>query len=139
MVITISKERTFVPEFNGNKNLPACDQIVVKYKAPTITIKSRCRSKPQSKAIADSNGKIKNMEIVVERDEQQTLVELVNSIHGASYQDDKGNTVNIANARDLINAPIEFEPLMREIVEHLDKELDKAEIDEKNSGSHTES
>ena len=139
MVLTISKERTFIPEFNGNKNLPACDQIVVKYKAPTITIKSRCRSKPQSKAIADANGKIRNMEISVDRDEQQTLVELLNSIHGASYQDDKGNIVNITSARDLINAPIEFEPLMREIVEHFDSELDKAEIDEKNSESHSES
>lgn len=139
MVLTISKERTFIPEFKGNKNLPTCDQIVVKYKAPTITIKSRCRSKPQSKAIADANGKIRNMEISVDRDEQQTLVELLNSIHGASYQDDKGNIVNITSARDLINAPIEFEPLMREIVEHFDSELDKAEIDEKNSESHSES
>ena len=139
MVLIISKERTFIPEFNGNKNLPTCDQIVVKYKAPTITIKSRCRSKPQSKAIADANGKIRNMEISVDRDEQQTLVELLNSIHGASYQDDKGNIVNITSARDLINAPIEFEPLMREIVEHFDSELDKAEIDEKNSESHSES
>lgn len=139
MVLTISKERTFIPEFNGNKDLPACDQIVVKYKAPTITIKSRCRSRPQSKAIADSNGKIKNMEISVDRDEQQTLVEMLSSIHGASYQDDKGNVVHITNARDLINAPIEFEPLMREIVAKFDNELDKAEIDEKNSESHIES
>ena len=53
------------------------------------------------------------------------------SVHGAAYQDDKGNVVSISNARDLINAPIEFEPLMREIVEHFDSEIDKAELNEK--------
>jgi hypothetical protein len=131
MILTISKEREFIPEFNNNKTLPACDQIVVKYRAPTITIKSRCRSKPQSKAIADSTGKIRNMEISVDRDDQQTLVEMLLSVHGAAYQDDKGNVVSISNARDLINAPIEFEPLMREIVEHFDSEIDKAELNEK--------
>ena len=50
MKLTISKEQTFIPEFNGNKSLAATDQITVKYRTPTVAIKNRC--KPQSQANA---------------------------------------------------------------------------------------
>lgn len=41
MVITVSKVKTFEPEFNGNKDLPATERIVVKYKNPTVAMRER--------------------------------------------------------------------------------------------------
>ncbi len=135
MLLTISKERTFIPEFNGNRNLPASDQIVVKYRAPTIETKSRCRSRPEVESHADRDGKITGMHIRIDRNDKATVSELLLSISGAAYVDGKGNTVQVVNAHDLFAAPIEFEPLMNEIVKKFDEELDRSEIDEKNSAS----
>lgn len=72
------------------------------------------------------------MEITIERDEITTLQEMLLSIHGASYEDAQGNVTNIVSARDLIAAPLEFEPLLNEIVKHFDEDLDRTEVNEKN-------
>jgi hypothetical protein len=132
MRLEISKEGTFIPEFNGNKNLPAADQITVRYRTPTVAIKNRCRRKPQAKGIASANGSLDRMEIVIEKDDVATLNEMLVSISGCLFGDGSGKTNLIANAQDLINAPIVFEPLMKEIIEEFNDILDHSEIDEKN-------
>jgi hypothetical protein len=133
MRLEISTEGTFVPEFNGNKKLPATDQITVRYRTPTVVIKNRCRRKPQAKGIAAANGSIDRMEIVIEKDEIATLNEMLVSISGCSYRSgpDDGET-SITRAQDLLNAPIAFEPLLKEITAEFDRLLDHAGIDEKN-------
>jgi hypothetical protein len=131
MRLEISKEGVFIPEFNGNKKLPATDQITVRYKTPTVAIKNRCRRKPQAKGITAPNGSIDRMEIVIEKDEIATLNEMLVSISNCAYGSG-GKDHQIANAQDLINAPIEFEPLMKEIVVEFDRLLDHSGIDEKN-------
>ena len=85
MRLEISKEGVFIPEFNGNKKLPAVDQIAVRYKTPTFAIKSRCRQKPQMKGISDKTGKVNHMEILIEKDEITTLNEMLVSISNCSY------------------------------------------------------
>ena len=47
MRLEIAKEGVFIPGFNGNKDLPATDQITVRYRTPTVAIKNRCRKKPK--------------------------------------------------------------------------------------------
>jgi len=132
MRLEISKEGVFIPEFNGNKKLPATDQITVRYKIPTVAIKNRCRSNPEAKAVSSSDGKIEHMEIVLKKDSVNTLTEMLVSISGCSYGDGNGTDKQIISANDLINAPIHFEPLLKEIVAEFDGVLDKKAIEEKN-------
>ena len=131
MQLQISKEGSFIPELNGNKGLVSTDQIIVKYRNPTVAIKNRCRRKPKMKGISDSKGNMENMEIVIEKDELATLNEMLISISGCSYNDAERENA-IATAKDLINAPVAFEPLLKEIVAEFDRVLDNVEISEKN-------
>jgi hypothetical protein len=131
MRLEIDKEGVFVPDFNGNKKLPATGQITVRYRTPTLATKNRCRKRPQAKGIASANGSIEKMEIVIEKDDLSTLNEMLISISGCSYGA-SGKDCHIASAQDLINAPIVFEPLLKEIIAEFDRILDRAEINEKN-------
>jgi hypothetical protein len=132
MRLGITKEGVFTPEFNGNKKLPATDQITVRHKTPTVAIKNRCRTRPQAKAVSSADGKIERMEIVIDKDDLTTLREMLVSISNCSYGDGDGKDSVIASAQDLINAPIEFEPLLKEIVAEFNSLLDRSGIDEKN-------
>ncbi len=132
MRLSISNEGTFIPGFNGNKELSANDQITVRYKMPTVAMKNRCRTKPQTTAISNAQGKIKNMEILIEKDEINTLREMLISISNCSFAGDDGKDHIIAKAQDLIDAPVTFEPLLKEIVTEFDRILDHSDIDEKN-------
>jgi hypothetical protein len=132
MRLTISNEGVFIPSVNGNNKLPATDQIVVRYRMPTMAIKNRCRKKPQAKGIASANGSMEKMEIIIEKDDVSTLNEMLISISNCSYGSGDGKDSIIASAQDLINAPIAFEPLLKEIVAEFDRILDHAEISEKN-------
>jgi hypothetical protein len=97
-----------------------------------VAIKNRCRRKPQTKGIAAPDGKIQQMEILVERDNMSTLLEMLISVSNCSYGVNGERDRAISSAQDLINAPIAFEPLLKEIVEEFDRILDAQEIDEKN-------
>ena len=131
MRLDISKEGVFIPSFNKNKELPATDQITVRYRTPTIAIKNRCQKKPQTKGIANANGQIDRMEIIIEKDSVSILVEMLIAISNCRYMDgDKEKS--ISSAQDLINAPVVFEPLLKEIVDEFDRLLVGQEIDEKN-------
>jgi hypothetical protein len=132
MRLEVSKEGVFIPAFNKNKELPATDQISVRYRTPTLAIKNRCRKKPQTKGIADARGSIEHMEIVIEKDSITTLTEMLISIANCSYGGDGEKDRAVVSAQDLINAPIAFGPLLKEIVAEFDSILDDAEIDEKN-------
>ncbi|MCL2721743.1 MAG: hypothetical protein FWD47_10450 [Treponema sp.] len=131
MKLTISKEGVFIPEFKKNKEACSTDQIRVNYRTPTLAMKNRCRSKPQAKGIAGSSGKVEKMEIVIDKDELATLREMLISIENCSY--DSGDEINkIISAQNLIDAPVIFEPLLKEIVKEFDRMLDEGNINEKN-------
>jgi hypothetical protein len=131
MRLEISKEGVFTPNFNKNKELPAADQITVRYRVPTMAIRNRCRKKPKTTGIANANGAIDRMEITIEKDDVLMLAEMLISISGCSYGSD-GKEHAIANAQDLINAPIQFEPLYKEITDEFERILSGQEIDSKN-------
>ena len=132
MRLEIAKEGVFIPVFNKNKELPATDQISVRYRTPTVAIKNRCRKKPQAKGIAAADGSLDHMEITVEKDSVTTLTEMLISIANCSYGGGGEKDRAVVSAQDLINAPVAFEPLLKEIVAEFDSVLDHAEIDEKN-------
>jgi len=133
MKLTIDKEGVFIPSFNGNKKLAVSDQIAVRYRIPTVTIKKRCRSKTTSKGIASPEGKMDHIEIVVEKDDITTLNEMLISVSNCSYCERDSNKNHAINSvQDLLDAPIVFEPLMKEILEEFNNVLDHSEINEKN-------
>jgi len=133
MQLTIDKEGVFIPSFNGNKELSSTDQITVRYKTPTVTIKNRCRSKTKAKGISSPDGKMEHIEIIVEKDDITALNEMLISISNCSYREkDSDKKISITSAKDLLDAPIDFEPLLKEILEEFNNVLDKGEINEKN-------
>ena len=132
MRLEITKEGTYVPEFNGNRDLPATEQITVRYRIPTIAIKSRCRSNPQAKAISGADGRIEKMEITIDKNELATLREMLIGIGNCSFGKSGGADNTITSAQDLIDAPVRFEPLLKEIVREFDRMLDGSALDEKN-------
>jgi hypothetical protein len=132
MRLDITKEGVFIPSFKRNKELPATDQISVRYRMPTVAIKNRCRKKPQATGITSADGSLDHLEIVVEKDSVTTLNEMLLSIANCSYGADGEKERVVSSAQDLINAPIAFEPLLKEIVAEFDSILDQTEIDEKN-------
>jgi hypothetical protein len=132
MKFPITKEGVFIPSFNRNRELPAIDQISVRYRMPTLAIKTRCRSKPQMKGISGADGRMEKMEITIEKDELATLKEMLISVSNCSYGEGEGAEQKITSVQDLINAPLVFEPLLKEIVKEFDRILDDTEINEKN-------
>jgi hypothetical protein len=132
MRLEIAKEGVFIPAFNSNKELPATDQISVRYRTPTVAIKNRCRKQPQAKGISGADGSIDHIEITVEKDSVTTLSEMLVSISNCSYGGPGERDKAIVSAQDLVNAPVAFEPLLKEIVAEFDDILDHSELDEKN-------
>jgi len=132
MKLQVVKDGVFIPSFNKNKDLPSTEQITVRYRYPTLAIKNRCRSKPVAKGISGADGRVEKMEITVDKDELATLREMLISISNCTYGENEGTEHKIVTVQNLIDAPVDFEPLLKEIVKEFDRILDEAVIDEKN-------
>lgn len=131
MVIQVSKTKTYIPTFNGNKDIPATEQIVVTYKNPTVQMRERLIPRPQSKGKASTTGAVETFEIVLsDPNKTQILKEMIQTISNCSYEED-GQIKNINNATELLNAPSEFNGLVDEIFGQCQKELQKT-VPEKN-------
>ena len=132
MIKTISKEKTYIPKFDKNRELPSNEQIIVTYKAATIDLKNRIVSRPTAIGDFDESGKSRGMKIEFKVDDEAYLRNMIVSISGADYQEDGGEVKHIRNAHDLLKAPICFEPLITELVEVFREELTVKAVDEKN-------
>lgn len=77
MKLTISKTRTFIPEFNGNKDCSPTEQIEVTIKNPTIAIKDKVFSRPETVARADANGRVEGIDISLKTDDVAVLRAMV--------------------------------------------------------------
>ena len=133
MHLEISKEAVFIPAFKGNRELSAADQITVRYRIPTVAIKNRCRSRQKARGISAPDGKMEHIEISIEKDDNAVLNEMLISISNCTYSEGPGKkTCAVISAQDLLNAPVNFEPLLKEIIEEFNGALDHAEADEKN-------
>lgn len=132
MKLSISKTKSFIPEFNGNKELSAADQVVVTIKNPTIAIKDKVTSRPETIARADANGRVEGIDISLKTDDVAVLRAMVEKITNLSYEDDEEKEIKIVSVADLLAAPVQFGPLMNEILAECNKALRDSEIDEKN-------
>lgn len=125
MVITINESKEFVPAWNGNKELPAVDQIKVCHKAPTVDIKERVTPRRYE---YDSNGAVTGS---FEVDRKKVLAAMVTSISGLSCMDENSVERKITTVDQLFKAPSVFDPLIDEIYAYLQEQLNK-QISEKN-------
>jgi len=132
MIKTISKEKTYIPKFGGNRDLPSNEQISVTYKAATIELKNKIVSRPTAVGDFDETGKSRGMKIEFKVDDEAYLRNMIVSISGAGYKEGEGEVKHIRSAADLLKAPICFEPLVTELVELFREELTVTAVDEKN-------
>lgn len=131
MVIKVTKSLTFIPEFNGNKEAASSEQIVVHFKNPTYNLKEKIKGRPETKARADINGNIEGMDIVLKTNDVALVRGMLERIDNCQYEDDKGTVNTISNASELFEAPVEFSPLIDEIVAEFNRVMNKT-VPEKN-------
>jgi len=125
MNITVQQKREYIPEFNGNRELPAVEQVKVLHRAATIKIKEALFPK---KYEYDSNGEMKGS---FELDRSGMMLKFITDIKNFSYEED-GVSYKIKTAAQLIDAPSEFEELLDELYSYFQELLNK-KVDEKNS------
>ncbi|MGP1587269.1 MAG: hypothetical protein ACTTHG_02880 [Treponemataceae bacterium] len=130
MILNVSKKLTFIPNFNKNKECDPTDQIAIVLKNPTIQMKNRISSTPETVARADTSGKIEGIDIRLKTDDVAVLNAMVESLSNCSYEDEDGKH-SITNVKQLLESPVEFSPLIDEIIHECNKILSR-EIDEKN-------
>jgi hypothetical protein len=133
MIKTISREKTYIPKFDKNRESPSNEQIVVTYKAATIELKNRTVQRPVAVSNFDEAGKSQGMKIEVKMDDDAYVKNMLVGISGLGYQYEGSDEVKyIKNAQDLLKAPLCYEPLLTELVELFREELSAAALDEKN-------
>lgn len=130
MVIQVSKTKNYIPEFNGNKDLPSNEQIVVVLKNPTVAMREKLIPRPQMKGHS-ATGRSDEIEFEFQApNKKQVLQEMVNTISGCAYEENSVEK-NICNVNDLLNAPADFNGLVDELFDVCQKELQKT-VPEKN-------
>lgn len=129
--ISTSVNNTFIPEWDGNRELPAGEQIRVRHKSPSVAMKERLFPREFSVAQRDADSKdmLTSMSIVVDR--KKVIAEMVDGIDNCGYEGDDGTVKHIKTAAQLFESPIEFDPLIEEIYNYLQGLLVQ-KVDEKN-------
>lgn len=133
MVINLEVSRKFVPEWNGNKSLPAGEQIEVTHKAPTLALVNRLIPKPSLKMIMGREGQMEGGESEIIMDNTKIVREMVTEIRNLTLNVD-GKSRKIVSAADLFaeDVPAVLSGLVDELGSYLQGVLNKKEVDAKN-------
>jgi hypothetical protein len=133
VVIDIDRYRAFVPEFNGNKELPAEKQIRVELVNPTTKLVNELIDRPKLLIRTDADNKVTGGEMPVEVDIPRILHSMVKSIYNLSYTKG-GAEVTVTSADDLYSkdTPSEFQELIDELGKECQRRL-SFRLDVKNS------
>lgn len=124
MVISVSTKREFIPEFNGNRDLPANEQMKIIHRAPTIAIKEKLYPR---KFEFGANGEVTGS---FEIDRKKIITELTTEFVKCEYEiDDVKKT--ISSVEQLFKAPVEFDGLIEELYTYYNGILN-AKLNEKN-------
>lgn len=132
-VLVISKEKTFIPRFNGNRDEPKETQCVVRYKNPTIDLKNQIITTPVAVGEYDEDGKSKGLKVEIKQNDEAMVRRMTINISNLGYQEEEGGDVTwIKTGADLLKAPVTYDPLIKELVELYSKELNATGVSEKN-------
>lgn len=115
MVITLSKTRTFIPEFNGNVELDPAEQIQVTLKNLSVAEKERIRSKIRPNIRYDKDGNMQGMEMPFGADRDALLKAMVTRIDNLSWEDPSGKSNPVTTLQQLKEGPMELHGLLEEI------------------------
>jgi hypothetical protein len=126
----ISSVKTCIPSFNGNRELPEAEQVVVTYKIPDLELKGRLKPPSKLKFNFDPDGRASGGETEVSVNKFGVVSGMLLSIKHLSYEDEKGEH-SITKWNELLHGPLQYEPLIGELYDEFSKELDKV-VDEKN-------
>lgn len=130
MLTLSSTTKTYVPRWNGNRELPESEQVTVTYRVPDLQLKNRLKPKPKLRFQYDPAGNTTGGETELSTDHWLVVNGLLVSIGNLAYKTEKGET-EVKNSTDLTKAPVEYEGLVDELYEIFSKELDRT-VDEKN-------
>ena len=131
MNLVCEKEIEFIPEFNGNKECEAGEQVVVIIKNPTLAMKDKIAARPETKARADTKGNVEGIDIILKEDDLGYVRTMVSRINNLSYTVGREQKF-ITQPADLISAPINFQPLLTEIIAKCKEVMKASEVNEKN-------
>lgn len=131
MLIEIKETETFVPEWNGNKELPLDQQVTIAYKTPDVSTRKRIIQKSTIKFEYDKDGNPKGGSGEIANDPEAS-VRAVSGVVISNLEYKKGGkTVSVISNTDLLGAPSSFFGLIKEFADHLVDEARK-DIPEKN-------
>lgn len=136
MIVQVSLEREFVPKFNGNRELPASEQIKVIHKAPSVALREKYTPRTQIRYNFDEAGKPRGGTAEIDVDRASIVAGMVTRFENLGYRDKGGRDRMIVNAKELFSddTPSEFNEFIDELVEYLQGILSK-KVDTKNSES----
>jgi len=126
----IEDKRTYIPYFNGNRDLPEDEHIVVAYRVPDISLRRKLKPRRPMKFNYDTDGRVTGGEVEVSVDDSLVVQGMLISIKHLSFENSKG-VHQITNAKELYLGPAEYEGLIAELYDVFSKELEKV-VDEKN-------
>jgi hypothetical protein len=127
MEINVSKTRTFIPQWNGNETLPEDERISITYTALNIGARKQLLGMETIKFEYDRDGNPTGGFGEVGLFNKETAIRRVKPVIANLTAAGKP----VANAEDLLGAPMELYGLVVEFGDHLEKELHR-ESPEKN-------
>ncbi len=131
MRLEIKTHETFIPEWNGNKQLAPEEQVVFTYKTPTMQIRKKIVAKTIMEFKYDRDGVVNGGVGKIDMDEEAPIRSVQNLvIQNLEYTLD-GQTKYIRSGSDLLSAPAVYHGLIVEFAEHL-REKASEEVPEKN-------
>ena len=132
MVIELSLSKDYIPEWNGNKDLPVGEQIVVSYKAPSMALYQALMPKPALKMVTNLEGQITGGETEYVIDNAKLVEAMVTGIKNLDIKIN-GATTSFTTARALLkDAPSVLSGLVDEIGTFLQNILANKVVDAKN-------
>jgi len=130
MLISVSKTKTYIPEWNDNQQLPVDQQIVATYKNPDNAMRRRLAPRANVKFDYDAQGNPTGGSGEIVMDDESVVRGMLISLTNLEC-DINGKITRISDAESLLSAPIETAGLIKELAKEFGKEL-KKEAPEKN-------
>jgi len=118
MIIDVCKEKVFIPEWNGNKELPDDEQIKVTHRFLKPGEKKKYLYVEPIEYIYQSDGKVDQRKTRFVQDEKNLALALVTKIENYALRID-GKIVQIDSMQKLYDTPSASSKLSAEIEEYL--------------------
>lgn len=129
MLLEISNEDVFVPEFNGNRDLPEDEQIKVYLNMPTKSIQAAVKPDNKLRMEFDKDGNPTGGFVEAEVREEIMFRKMIRSIDNCAYKSN-GKVVHVREAKDLAGVPVQYSPLVDEISKELQRRLFRQESED---------